>query len=104
MSECRRYKKICPFCRAECENFEGSNLFCNCNAKYYCFDKVWLDRNTGKRVWDKDEEDEGYTPSAARLAAKMDMWRIVAAEKQVLQKENEMLIAELTAKELSEEK
>ncbi len=58
MSERRRYKKICPFCGAECENFEGSNLFCNCNAKYYYFDKVWLDRNTGKEVWENKEESE----------------------------------------------
>ena len=50
-----RYKKECPFCHSICENFIGCNLFCRCNAKYYYNDKVWLDRNTGKEIWDNEQ-------------------------------------------------
>lgn len=50
-----RYQKECPFCHAICENFRGGNLFCRCNAKYYYAERVWLDRNTGKEVWDEPE-------------------------------------------------
>ena len=57
MSERRRYKKVCPFCGANCENFEGSNLFCNCSAKYYWEDKVWLNRKTGKEVWESEDTE-----------------------------------------------
>ena len=57
MSERKRYKKACPFCGEACENFDGLNLFCGCNAKYYYFDKVWLDRNTGKKVLDKERAE-----------------------------------------------
>jgi hypothetical protein len=56
MSEREKYERVCPFCEAKCWNFVPCNLFCNCNAKYYYFDKVWLDRNTGKEVWDKETE------------------------------------------------
>ena len=52
-----RYKKVCPFCKSVCENFKGSNLFCKCNAKYYYFDNVWLNRNTGEEV--RESEDKG---------------------------------------------
>ena len=56
MSERKRYKKVCPFCGATCENFEGSNLFCNCWAKYYWVDKVWLNRKTGEEVWESEDK------------------------------------------------
>ena len=50
-----RYKKVCPFCKSVCESFEGGNLFCNCSAKYYWEDKVWLNRNTGEEVWESED-------------------------------------------------
>lgn len=50
-----RYKKECPFCHSICKGFIGGNLFCRCNAKYYYEDKVWLDRNTGKEVWEDEQ-------------------------------------------------
>ena len=49
-----RYKKECPFCHSICESTIGVNLFCNCNAKYYYWDKVWLNRNTGEEVRDHE--------------------------------------------------
>lgn len=52
-----RYKKVCPFCKSVCESFEGSNLFCKCNAKYYWEDKVWLNRNTGEEVWESEDTE-----------------------------------------------
>ena len=39
----------------------------------------------------KHREEEGYEPSAARYAAEMDMWRVVAIEKMRLTEENEYL-------------
>ena len=51
----RKYRKVCPFCKSICEAYTGSNLFCNCNAKFYWTDKVWLNRNTGEEV--KESED-----------------------------------------------
>ena len=53
-----RYSKVCPFCGATCESFEGSNLFCSCWAKYYWEDKVWLNRKTGEEVWDKESDND----------------------------------------------
>jgi hypothetical protein len=55
MAESKRYRKTCPFCGTVCENFDYMNLFCKCNAKYYLFDKVWLNRNTGEQVFDEGE-------------------------------------------------
>lgn len=52
-----RYKKECPFCHSICEGFIGGNLFCRCNAKYYYEDKVWLDRNTGKEIWENEQRE-----------------------------------------------
>ena len=52
-----RYKKECPFCHSICESSIGGNLFCRCNAKYYYEDKVWLDRNTGKEIWDYEQKE-----------------------------------------------
>ena len=46
----KQYKRQCPFCKRICYGYEGSNLFCGCNAKYYWQDQVWLDRKTGKEV------------------------------------------------------
>ena len=56
-----RYSKICPFCGMVCENHKGGNLFCNCWAKYYWEDKVWLNRKTGEEVWDKEDTYETHT-------------------------------------------
>ena len=39
----------------------------------------------------KHKEEEGYEPSAARYAAEMDMWRVVALEKKKLEEEVERL-------------
>lgn len=53
----RRYRKICPFCKSVCENFKVSNLLCNCGAKYYYFDKVWLNRKTGDKVNESEDAE-----------------------------------------------
>lgn len=42
----------------------------------------------------KIKENEGYEFSAAKYAAEMDMWRVVAAEKRALQDQNKRLIAD----------
>jgi hypothetical protein len=39
----------------------------------------------------KHKEEEGYEPSAARYAAEMEMWHVVALEKKKLADENERL-------------
>ena len=51
------YTKICPFCNREWTNFVGSNLYCDCNAKYYYYDKIWLNRNTGEERIDEGKND-----------------------------------------------
>jgi exonuclease VII large subunit len=40
------------------------------------------------------KENEGYELSAAKAVAEMDMWRVIAAEKQALQDQNKRLIAD----------
>lgn len=47
----------------------------------------------------KYKEEDGYEPSAARYAAEMDMWRVVALEKKKIAEENERLMREKTALE-----
>jgi len=42
----------------------------------------------------KVKVDEGYEFSVAKHAAEMDMWRVIAAEKQALQDQNKRLIAD----------
>ena len=42
----------------------------------------------------KIKVDEGYDFSVAKHAAEMDMWRVIAAEKQALQDQNKRLIAD----------
>jgi hypothetical protein len=42
----------------------------------------------------KIKENEGYEFSVAKHAAYMDMWRVIAAEKQALQDQNKRLIAD----------
>lgn len=44
------------------------------------------------------KENEGYEFSAAKYAAEMDMWRVIAAEKKALQDDNERLRSMLYAK------
>lgn len=43
----------------------------------------------------RHKEEDGYEPSAARYAAEMDMWSVVALEKKKLIEENERLEKEL---------
>ena len=45
----------------------------------------------------KLKENEGYEFSAAKHAAETDMWRVVAAEKRILEEENERLRSMLHA-------
>ena len=52
-----KYTKTCPFCNRENTNFVGGNLYCDCNAKYYYYDKVWLNRNTGEEIRDEAKND-----------------------------------------------
>ena len=58
----RRYKKTCPFCRTEYENFRGLNLICSCGGKYYYFDKTWLNRKTGEEVKESETNSEQNEP------------------------------------------
>ena len=48
-----KYAKECPFCKSTVVGVLGINLICDCNAKYYFFDKLWLNRNTGEKVFEK---------------------------------------------------
>ena len=52
----------------------------------------------------KIKENEGYEFSAAKYAAEMDMWRVIASEKRALQDENKRLLARLRIKNLEESK
>lgn len=73
------YQKECPFCHAELRATKGSNIICSCNAKYYYWDGMWLDRNTGRRVCEvsggwitadlvvNQAKAEAYEEFAARL-------------------------------------
>jgi hypothetical protein len=56
--ELKRYKRVCPFCKALCWSVVPMNIICKCNAKYYYFDKVWLDRSTGEEVWENAEAEK----------------------------------------------
>lgn len=42
--------EICPFCGNENRTETVKNLICICNAKFYIFDGLWLNRVTGDRV------------------------------------------------------
>lgn len=44
--------------------------------------------------YEKHKEEAGYEPSAARYAAEMEMWRIVALEKKRLEEEIDLLKTE----------
>ena len=52
MKETKYYEKECPFCHKKHRQLKNCKIMCDCNAKYYYQDKVWLDRNTGKEVWE----------------------------------------------------
>jgi hypothetical protein len=43
------YTEHCPFCGKDYEQRVHINIICNCGAKYYFHDNVWLDRKTGLR-------------------------------------------------------
>lgn len=51
------YKRTCPFCDTSIIAPIPQNLFCECGAKYYYFDKVWLNRKTGEEVFEKEKND-----------------------------------------------
>lgn len=44
----KKLKNKCPFCGKIVERYSYCNGFCNCGAKYYPNDKVWLNRKTGE--------------------------------------------------------
>ena len=52
-----KYDKECPFCKATVTNLLGCNLFCECGAKYYFFEHIWLNRKTGEKVFEKENND-----------------------------------------------
>ena len=52
----RKYQRTCPFCFELCEGFEGGNLLCGCNAKYYC--QFWLGRQKSEEQQDSDLNEE----------------------------------------------
>lgn len=54
----RKYQRTCPFCHQLCQGFEGNNLFCGCNSKFYWYYKLWLNRNTGEEKKESEKEDE----------------------------------------------
>ena len=45
----RTYPEKCPFCGKEHEQRAWLNIICNCGAKYYFRNNVWLNRKTGER-------------------------------------------------------
>ena len=49
------YTKKCPFCNTETIQHEFLNIICQCGAKYYYADKLWLNRNTGERIKQVEE-------------------------------------------------
>ena len=50
------YSKKCPFCGAERSMSLGCNIICGCNAKYYYNERLWLNRNTGTRIYEEKAE------------------------------------------------
>lgn len=53
--ETEYYEKECPFCHIKHRKLKGCNIICYCNAKYYYCDRVWLDRKTGKEIWEDEQ-------------------------------------------------
>ena len=51
----KSYTKKCPFCNMETTQHEFLNIICHCGAKYYYADKLWLNRNTGERIKQLEE-------------------------------------------------
>lgn len=49
-----KIKHQCPFCGEWVEHYEGCNGFCECFAKYYSQQKIWLNRKTGETVKEND--------------------------------------------------
>ncbi len=54
----RKYQRTCPFCFELCEGFEGNNLLCGCNAKYYWNSQFWLERQKSEEQQDTDRNEE----------------------------------------------
>ena len=52
------YEKECPFCGATVGGYTHCNLLCDCGAKYYYWDQIWLDRKTGREVFVKEQEND----------------------------------------------
>lgn len=49
MNDTKTYHECCPFCGKHHEQRMWINIICDCGAKYYFRDNMWLDRNTGLR-------------------------------------------------------
>ena len=49
------YTKKCPFCNTKTTQHEFLNIICKCGAKYYYADKLWLNRDTGERIKQLEE-------------------------------------------------
>jgi hypothetical protein len=52
----------CPFCGNKIKKlYATTNAFCNCGAKYYAMDKLWLNRKTGETVYETSGKRIGQT-------------------------------------------
>ena len=52
----------CPFCGSKVKRpYDTTNGFCNCGAKYYAMDKLWLNRKTGETVYETSGKRTGQT-------------------------------------------
>ena len=51
MTKQRTYPERCPFCNKDHEQSIWLNIICDCGAKYYFRDNIWLDRKTGNRTF-----------------------------------------------------
>lgn len=58
-----RYVKECPFCKSKVENYLTCNLFCNCGAKYYYNQGLWLERKSGRKVFEHGQELDEFLKS-----------------------------------------
>lgn len=45
------YETKCPFCLKKYRQIHYLNIICECNAKFYYIEKVWLNRNTEEVVF-----------------------------------------------------
>ena len=47
------YKSVCPFCKREHKQHLYINTICECGAKFYYCDFMWLNRQTGEKFYAK---------------------------------------------------